>query len=45
MKTISRDALKPGMFVVSHGKGTFGSPLEQVHKCLPSLASINSRTR
>jgi HD-GYP domain-containing protein (c-di-GMP phosphodiesterase class II) len=42
MQTISRDALKPGMFVVSHGKGTFDSPLVQVQKCLPSLASINA---
>lgn len=42
MQTISRGALKPGMFVVSHGKGTFDSPLVQVQKCLPSLASINA---
>jgi len=33
-QTIRREALKPGMFVVSHGLGTFDDPLTKINKCL-----------
>ncbi|MDP3426480.1 MAG: HD-GYP domain-containing protein [Humidesulfovibrio sp.] len=38
---IKRSSLKPGMYVVSHGLGTFASPLVQVGKPILTPANIN----
>ena len=38
---VKRHELKPGMFVVSHGQGTFESPLVRVDKPLLSQAHID----
>jgi len=38
---IKRHELKPGMFVVSHGQGTFASPLVQVDRPLLTPADID----
>jgi len=38
---IKRHELKPGMYVVSHGLGTFDSPLCQVDKPILTQANIN----
>ena len=38
---IKRNALKPGMYVVSHGQGSFASPLVQVDKPILTRAHID----
>ncbi|OGR34552.1 MAG: hypothetical protein A2051_13805 [Desulfovibrionales bacterium GWA2_65_9] len=38
---IKRHELKPGMFVVSHGQGTFASPVVQVERPLLTQAQID----
>jgi len=40
-QSISRKDLRPGMFVVSHGQGTFEDPLVQVNRCLPRLDALD----
>lgn len=42
LQNITRNELKPGMFVVSLGAGTFTSPLVTLNKCLPSRESIDT---
>ncbi len=41
LQNITRSELRPGMFVVSLGAGTFSSPLVTLNKCLPSKESID----
>lgn len=41
-RNISRAELVPGMFVVSHGAGTFEDALVRVDKCLPTPESIDA---
>ncbi|MDO9632301.1 MAG: HD-GYP domain-containing protein [Humidesulfovibrio sp.] len=40
-RRIKRNALKPGMYVVSHGQGSFDSPLVQVDKPILTRAHID----
>ena len=42
LQTIKRNLLKPGMFVVSYGLGTFHSPLVRVSKHIHSTAEIDA---
>ena len=39
---IKRTALKPGMYVVGHGQGSFGQPLVRVGKPILTLADIDA---
>ena len=39
---IKRSELKPGMYVISHGRGTFDSPFVRVDSVVPYRGEINS---